>query len=332
MKRCAAAALVAGAMLLGACGSDDDEATDTTATGATTATTATGAGTATTGATDTTAASDTTAAGTETTGDPAGGIVPAVGEECENPETLEDGVLTIATGNPAFEPWVVGDAPESGEGFEAAVAYAVAEEMGFDKEAVTWVRTSFDEAIAPGPKNFDFNLQQFSITPERTAVVSMSDPYYATNQAIVGFEDSDAAGAVSTADLQGLKLGAQAGTTSFQFIVDVIQPEEEPFAYNDNADAKQALDSKQIDAIVVDLPTAFYIAAVEIEGAKVIGQFPPSDAILADDFGLVFEKDNPLVNCANVALDALRSSGQLAEIEQQWLADYTDAPLIGQPG
>jgi len=241
-------------------------------------------------------------------------------------------VLTIATGNPAFEPWVVGDAPESGEGFEAAVGFAVAEQMGFTGDAVKWVRTSFDEAIAPGPKNFDFNLQQFSITPERTEVVSMSDPYYATNQAIVGFEDSEAAGAVSTADLQTLKLGAQAGTTSFQFIVDVIQPDSEPFAYNDNADAKQALDSQQIDAIVVDLPTAFFIAAVEIEGAKVIGQFPPNEDFAADEFGLVFEKDNPLVDCANVALDALRSDGTLAAIEQEWLADYTDAPLISQPG
>jgi polar amino acid transport system substrate-binding protein len=318
MKRCAAVALVAGALLLGACGSDDDEASDTTAAAATTAAVAT------TGASATTA-------GSATTVDPAGGIVPAVGD-CAPGKTLTEGVLTIATGNPAFEPWVVDDAPESGEGFEAAVAYAVAEEMGFAEDAVKWVRTSFDEAIAPGPKNFDFNLQQFSITAERTAVVSMSDPYYATNQAIVGFEDSTAASAVSTADLKSLKLGAQAGTTSFQFIADVIEPEEEPFAYNDNADAKQALDSKQIDAIVVDLPTAFYIAAVEIEGAKVIGQFPPSEAIPADEFGLVFEKDSELVECANLALDALRSNGTLAEIEQQWLADYTDAPLIGQPG
>jgi polar amino acid transport system substrate-binding protein len=204
--------------------------------------------------------------------------------------------------------------------------------MGFTEDQVTWVRTSFDEAIAPGPKNFDFNLQQFSITPERTEVVSMSDPYYATNQAVVGFEDSDASGAVSTEDLKGLSLGAQAGTTSFQFIVDVIQPDEEPFAYNDNADAKQALESQQIDAIVVDLPTAFFIAAVEIEGAKVIGRFPPNEDIPADEFGLVFEKDNPLVECANVALDAIRSDGTLAAIEQEWLADYTDAPLISQPG
>jgi polar amino acid transport system substrate-binding protein len=165
--------------------------------------------------------------------------------------------------------------------------------MGFAEDQVTWVRTGFDEAIAPGPKNFDFNLQQFSITPERTQVVSMSDPYYATNQAIVGLEDSEAANAVSIADFQGLKLGAQAGTTSFRFITDVIEPSEEPFAYNDNADAKQALDSKQIDAIVVDLPTAFYIAAVEIEGAKVIGQFPPNEDMPADEFGLVFEKGQP---------------------------------------
>jgi polar amino acid transport system substrate-binding protein len=236
-------------------------------------------------------------------------------------------VLTIAT-----EPWVVGDNPESGEGFEAAVAYAVAEEMGFGKDQVKWVRTSFDEAIAPGPKNFDFNLQQFSISPERTAVVSMSDPYYSTNQAIVGFDDSPAAGAVSTADLKDVKFGAQAGTTSLQYITDVIQPDEEPFAYNDNADAKQALESQQIDAIVVDLPTAFYIADVEIGEASVLGQFPPSDDFPADEFGLVFEKDNPLVECANQAIGALYADDRLPLIESQWLADYTGAPLISEPG
>jgi polar amino acid transport system substrate-binding protein len=253
-------------------------------------------------------------------------------DACADITTLEEGVLTIATGAPAFEPWVVGDAPESGEGFEAAVAHAIAQEMGFAEENVTWVRTSFDEAIAPGPKNFDFNLQQFSITPERTAVVTMSNPYYATNQAIVGLEGSAAEGAVSTADLKDVKFGAQAGTTSLQYITDVIQPDEEPFAYNDNADAKQALESNQIDAIVVDLPTAFFISAVEIEGSKVIGQFPPSADFPADEFGLVFEKDNPLVDCANQAIGALQADDRLAAIESQWLADYTGAPLISEPG
>jgi polar amino acid transport system substrate-binding protein len=242
--------------------------------------------------------------------------------------TIESGKLTIATGTPAFEPWVVGDAPESGEGFEAAVAYAVAGELGYTNENVVWVRTGFDEAIQPGAKNFDFNLQQYSITEERKATVSFSDPYYSTNQAVVGFADSPVASATKVSELKELKFGAQSGTTSLDFINNVIKPTNEPFVYDDNAGAKAALEAKQIDAIVVDLPTAFYISAVEIEGSKVIGQFPLSDAVAADNFGLLFDKDNKLADCVNTALGALKESGKLAEIEKTWLADKTNAPVI----
>ncbi|MFM8453139.1 MAG: ABC transporter substrate-binding protein [Acidimicrobiaceae bacterium] len=242
--------------------------------------------------------------------------------------TIESGKLTIATGTPAFEPWVVGDAPESGEGFEAAIAYAVAGELGYANENVVWVRTGFDEAIQPGAKNFDFNLQQYSITEERKATVSFSDPYYSTNQAVVGFADSPVASATKVSELKELKFGAQSGTTSLDFINNVIKPTNEPFVYDDNAGAKAALEAKQIDAIVVDLPTAFYISAVEIEGSKVIGQFPLSDAVTADNFGLLFDKDNKLVDCVNTALGALKKSGKLAEIEKTWLADKTNAPVI----
>ncbi len=242
--------------------------------------------------------------------------------------TIESGKLTIATGTPAFEPWVVGDAPESGEGFEAAIAYAVAGELGYTNENIVWVRTGFDEAIQPGAKNFDFNLQQYSITDERKATVSFSDPYYSTNQAVVGFADSPVASATKLSELKELKFGAQSGTTSLDFILNVIMPTNEPFVYDDNAGAKAALEAKQIDAIVVDLPTAFYISAVEIEGSKVIGQFPLSDAVAADNFGLLFDKDNKLVDCVNTALGALKESGKLAEIEQTWLADKTNAPVI----
>ena len=242
--------------------------------------------------------------------------------------TIESDKLTIATGTPAFEPWVVGDAPESGEGFEAAVAYAVAGELGFTNENVVWVRTGFDEAIQPGAKNFDFNLQQYSITEERKATVSFSDPYYSTNQAVVGFADSPVASATKVSELKELKFGAQSGTTSLDFINNVIEPTNEPFVYDDNAGAKAALEAKQIDAIVVDLPTAFYISAVEIEGSKVIGQFPLSDAVAADNFGLLFDKDNTLVDFVNTTLGALKESGKLAEIEKTWLADKTNAPVI----
>lgn len=242
--------------------------------------------------------------------------------------TIESGKLTIATGNPAFEPWVVGDAPESGEGFEAAIAYAVATELGYANEDVVWVRTGFDEAVQPGAKNFDFNLQQYSITDERKATVSFSDPYYSTNQAVVGFADSPVASATKVSELKELKFGAQSGTTSLDFIINVIKPTNEPFIYDDNAGAKAALEAKQIDAIVVDLPTAFYISAVEIEGSKVIGQFPLSDAVAADNFGLLFDKDNKLVDCVNKAMATLKDAGTLAEIEKTWLADKTNAPVI----
>lgn len=255
--------------------------------------------------------------------------VSGIGNECTAGKTLAEGKITIATGNPAYEPWVVGDAPESKEGFEAAVAYGLAAEMGFADENIVWVRTSFDEAIQPGAKNFDFNLQQYSITDERKATVSFSDPYYSTNQALVAFADSPVANATSVSELKGLKFGAQAGTTSLEFITSVIQPDAEPFAYDDNAGAKAALEAKQIDAIVVDLPTALYISAVEIEGSKVVGQFPPSEVAPGDDFGMVFDLNNPLVECVNVALSRMRDlTYELMSIEETWLSNYTGAPVI----
>ena len=305
-----AALVVTAGLFLAACGDDSDSSTaDTTAAAEDTATA------------DTTATGDTTAAAE---GDGTGGT----GNECATGKTLDEGKLTIGTGNPAYSPWVENDAPESGEGFEAAVAYAVAEELGFDAANVAWVRTSFDEAIQPGAKNFDFNLQQYSITDERKKTVSFSDPYYTSNQAIVGFADSAAANATSIADLKDLKFGAQTGTTSLDFITEVIAPTSEPFAYDDNAGAKAALEAKQVDAIVLDLPTAFYVSAVEIEGTKVIGQFPANAGSGADEFGMVFDLDNPLVECVNTALAALKDSGELAAIEKQWLSDKTGAPVI----
>ena len=242
--------------------------------------------------------------------------------------TIAEGKLTIGTGSPAFSPWVENDAPESGKGFEAAVGMAIAAELGYEGENVVWVRTTFDEAIAPGEKNFDFNMQQYSITPEREETISFSDPYYSSNQAIVALADSPAEGATTVADLVDVKFGAQAGTTSLTFINDIIKPTNEPFVYDDNAGAKAALEAGQIDAIVVDLPTGLYISAVEIEGTSVVGQFPGSAGGLTDDFGAVFTKDNPLVACVNTALAALKESGELAKIEQTWLSDNNGVPVI----
>lgn len=246
----------------------------------------------------------------------------------QNCPTITDGVLTIATGEPAFPPYVVDNDPTNKQGFEAAVAYAVAAELGYSDDQVTWVRTTFDEAIQPGAKSFDFNLQQYSITEERKANITFSAPYYTSNQAIVALAGSAAEGATSLADLADVKFGVQAGTTSLEFVTDVIKPNEEPFVYDDNVGAKAALEANQIDAIVLDLPTAFYVSAVEIEGSSVIGQFPASAGGTTDEFGLVFEKDNPLAGCVDAAIAALTESGELAAITEQWMSAETGAPII----
>ncbi|MBX3194544.1 MAG: ABC transporter substrate-binding protein [Schumannella sp.] len=236
------------------------------------------------------------------------------------------GKITIGTGEPAYYPWVIDDAPETGEGFEAAIAYAVAEQLGFDKDDVVWVRTTFDEAIAPGPKDFDFNLQQFSITPERAENIDFSSPYYETTQVVVTVESSPAAGASSIADLKPLLIGAQVGTTSFQAIESQIAPDQGAQAFNTNDDAKLALESGQVDAIVVDLPTAFYLTGVELTGGKLVGQLPVTGG--GDQFGLVLGKDSPLTADVTAAVDALRENGTLQAIADEWLADAGSAPVL----
>lgn len=246
--------------------------------------------------------------------------------EPEALQTITAGKLTIGTGLPAYEPWVVGDAPESGEGFEAAVAYAVAEQLGFAPEDVVWVRTTFDEAIQPGVKNFDFNLQQYSITDERKASVDFSSTYYETTQTVITVKGSKADGATSIADLKDLVIGAATGTTSFTAIEEIIQPTAGASAFNSNDDAKAALAAGQIDALVVDLPTALYLTAVEIDGGTIVGQI--SGAASGDQFGLVLDKDSPLTAAVTAAVDALREDGTLAALEAEWLADYAGAPVL----
>ncbi len=285
MKRSTLAALVAGSLLLISCGDDETPAAESG---------------------DTTASAD-----------------PAA---CAASNTITADKLTIATGEPAFPPYVINDAtPEDGQGFEAAVAMAVARELGFDATKVSWTRTPFDAAIAPGPKDFDFNLQQYGITDERKQVVDMSEGYYTSAQAIFGLADSPAASAKTLADLQGLKIGVASGTTSLTYVEETIKPTSEPFIFTDNAAAKQALESNQIDAIVSDLPTALFITAVEIEGTKVFGQIEGSGT---DEFGLLLAKDSKLTPCVNAALKVLKDSGELATITTTWMAEYAEAPLI----
>jgi polar amino acid transport system substrate-binding protein len=242
------------------------------------------------------------------------------------------GMLTVATGEPVFPPWMgVGDenfdVPESGTGFEGALVYALAGQLGFSDDQVTFVRTGFDEAIAPGPKDWDFNIQQYSITAERDEVVDFSDPYYETRQALVTFPDSPFAGATTVADLQDANLGAAIGTTSLDFIEDVIQPTTEASVYDENVDVEAAMNAGQIDGLVVDLPTAYFITAVQVEGSVIAGQFE-AEAADPDEFGMLFEDGNPLVDCVNQALGVLRDDGTLQALEDEWLTQGGEIPII----
>lgn len=249
------------------------------------------------------------------------------GGHCAAGKTLTEGTLTIATGNPAYYPWVIDDAPESGQGFEAAVAYAVAAEMGFAADDVTWVRTSFDEAIQPGAKSFDVNIQQYSITAAREEMVDFSTPYYTAPMAVlVGPGAVDTAATLDA--LRDLKWGVMGSTTALPKIETVIQPTDDPLIYGDNADVNAAMSANQIDAALFDLPTALFLSAVMIEGSKVVGQFAPDMTDNPDQFGMLMEEGSSLKACVDEALAAITENGTLAAIEATWLQDTTGVPLI----
>ncbi len=244
----------------------------------------------------------------------------------ESLQTLTTGKLTVATGEPAFYPWVIDNAPESGEGFEAAVAYAVAQQLGFAKEDVVWVRTTFDGAVTPGAKTFDFNLQQFSITEERKAAVDFSSPYYSAPQAVVTYKGSAIEGKTTIAELKGSKLGVAVATTSLDYVKDQIGVE--PQVFNDNAAAVTALINGQIDGIVLDLPSAFYVSAVQIEDGNglILGQLPSTGE--GDNFGLLLAKDSPITSCVSQAVDAIKADGSLDAITATWLGTDAGAPVL----
>jgi len=272
------------------------------------------------------AAGTTTSA--ETTGD----------EDCakDQLDLTSAGKLTIGTDNPAFPPWFDGGSPKGskweindpskGQGFEGAVAYAVAKKMGFAKNEVAWVVVPFDQSFKPGPKSFDFDINQISIKPERAKNVDFSEPYYDVNQALVALKGSTLANAKTMAAVKDAKLGAQIGTTSLTYIQDEIEPSKDPSVYNTNNDVISALKAKQIDGIVVDLPTAFYVTAVQVPTGTIVGQFP--DAGKQEQFGLVLAKDSPLTACVDKAVTALRDDGTLDQIQQKWLADKANAPVL----
>ena len=252
---------------------------------------------------------------------------PSASVDCspESLQTLTPGTLTIGTDSPAYPPYFEDDDPSNGKGFESAVAYAVADELGFAQDQVTWVTVPFNKSYAPGAKDFDFDINQISITPKRQKAVDFSEGYYTVNQAVVALEDSPIANATTLAELQEAKLGAQVGTTSLDFITETIQPTQQPMVYNDTNDAKSALEAGQIDGIVVDLPTAYYVTAAEFDNAKIVGQFPAQEG--GEQFGLLMAKGSPLVSCVNFALTNLKDSGELQQIQDEWLVGK-DAPYF----
>lgn len=255
---------------------------------------------------------------------------PALAQDrCADGKTIAEGVLTVATGNPAYYPWVIDDNPEGGEGFEAAVAYAVAERMGFAADEVVWTRTSFDQAIQPGAKDFDVNLQQYSITADRDKVVDFSAPYYAAAMAVVVRQGAVDGGLTpELGALKDLRWGVVGTTTALPVVMNLVAPDRDPLLYNDNVDVIEAMKADQIDAALFDLPTALYLAAVVLDDGVVLGQFPADRTEQPDLFGMLIAEGNPLKACVDQALEGLRDDGTLAAIEATWLQEATGIPLI----
>jgi polar amino acid transport system substrate-binding protein len=241
--------------------------------------------------------------------------------------TLAAGKLTIGTDDPVYEPWFSDNKPENGQGFEGAVAYAVAQKLGYAQGDVVWTRVTFNNAIQPGPKKYDFDINEFSITDDRKKAVDFSSPYYDVTQAVITLKGSKIAGVTTLAGLANAKLGAQVGTTSYQAITEVIKPSKQPSVYNNNDDAVKALQNGQIDGLVLDLPTAFYVTSAELDNGVIVGQVPqPSGA--PEQFGLVLDKGSALTTCVSQAVDALQQDGTIKALTDHWLTQVASAPVL----
>ncbi len=240
-------------------------------------------------------------------------------------ETHKDGVLTIATDKPAYPPYFEDDEPENGEGFESAVGYAIGKQLGYPKGKIEWTVEPFDSSYAPGPKNFDFDLNEISITPTREKAVDFSVPYYSANQAVVALEDSEAAKAKSLADLKDTKIGVQINTTSLSTVDEEIDPSSKPEVFNSSGDVVTALKNGQVEAVVVDLPTALYLTAAQVENATIVGQFGKAEG---EEWGALLAKESPLTECVSGAIEALEKSGELEKITQRWMSQAADAPQL----
>ncbi|MGI8768924.1 MAG: ABC transporter substrate-binding protein [Propionibacteriaceae bacterium] len=233
--------------------------------------------------------------------------------------TYKSGVLTIATDNPAYEPWFSDNKPTNGKCYESAVAFAVAKQLGYPPSKVTWTTASFNSVIAPTPKKYDFDINQVSISTARKKAVDFSTGYYDVAQAVVTYQGSPIAGDTSLAQLKSAKLGAQIGTTSYTAITNQIKPSSQPSVFDTNDLTVQSLKNHQIDGLVVDLPTAFYITAAQLTGGVIVGQLAAAGS--PEQFGLVLAKDSALTTCVSKAVDTLRSNGTLTSLQKRWLAN-----------
>jgi polar amino acid transport system substrate-binding protein len=289
MTRASLALAAAGVLALSACGSSNDKTTSSSASSS--------------GASTTAAAS------------------------CDKASLslYKTGQLTVATDKPAFPPYFADDKPENGKGFESAVAYAIAAKLGFAKTDVKWVVEPFNSSYAPGPKKFDFDVNQISITPARAKRVDFSSPYFTAPQAVVAPKGSSAAGVTSLADLAGKKIGVQLGTTSLDAVQATVKPSQQPQVFNDSNDVVTALKQKRVDAVVVDLPTAFYVTAAQVPSAKIVGQF---QAPGGDAWGALLKKGSKLTPCVSKAIGQLKSSGELDRIQRKWMGAAAGAPEL----
>lgn len=233
-------------------------------------------------------------------------------------KTTTAGKLTIGTDNPAYEPWFSKNDPSNGKGYESAVAYAIAQKLGFDKAEVAWVKVPFNNAVLPGKKNFDLDLNQVSISDQRRKAVDFSSGYFDVTQAVITYKGSKIDGKTTVAALKDAKLGAQVGTTSYNAIVNQIKPSQQVAPFDTNDLAVQALKSKQLDGIVVDLPTAFYMTAAQLDNGVIVGQLPSTGT--PEQFGAVLPKGSPLTPCVSTAVDALRADGTLTKLNDEWLS------------
>jgi polar amino acid transport system substrate-binding protein len=240
-------------------------------------------------------------------------------------DTHTAGTLTVATDEPAYPPYFIDNDPSNGKGFESAVAFAIGKQLGYDKSEVKWTVESFNTSFAPGPKDFDFDVNEISITPVREKAVDFSKPYYTANQAVVALKDSEAAKAASIEELKDTKIGVQIGTTSLDAVEEVIDPSTEPQVFNNSNDVVTALKNGEVEAVVVDVPTALYLTAAQVEDAGIVGQF---SAPGGDQWGALLAKDSSLTPCVDMAIEKMEASGELEALNKQWMSKAAGAPEL----